>query len=266
MKAINGITLENVKEVYSGAEGDLWELVMGEQIHIGGFVSSMALANKANIKEGMNGVDFCCCNGAGMRFLIHFIKVAGMIGVDATEKVINRGKERCKKEGVEKNVQFILNDVCSSGLPDAKTDFVWGEDAWCYVENKKKMISEASRIIKKNGIIAFTDWVEGDGLSDEESERFLKFMKFPNILNINDYTALLEENGCDVIIAEDTKQFAPYVDLYLNMLTNQLTYDALRIIGFDMQLMQILGGEMVFMQKLAHSGKIAQGRFIAKKK
>jgi hypothetical protein len=50
------------------------------------------------------------------------------------------------------------------------------------------------------------------------------------------------------------------------MLNMQLTYDSLKIIGFDMDLMQSLGGEMVFMQELAHDGKIAQGRFIARKR
>ena len=50
------------------------------------------------------------------------------------------------------------------------------------------------------------------------------------------------------------------------MLNMQLTYDALRIIGFDMPLMESLGGEMNFMRELAHAGKIAQGRFVARKK
>lgn len=266
MKNLTGVGLKNVQEVYSGAEGDLWELIMGEQIHIGGFTSSMELAKKAQIKEGMSGIDLCCCTGAGMRFLAHFIKVANMIGVDATEKVVNVGKERCKKENLENKIQFILGDACSSGLPSGQTDFIWGEDAWCYVENKEKLIAEASRLVKNSGTIAFTDWVEGENLSDEEAKRFLTFMKFPNILNIKDYTSLIEKNNCYTIIAEDTKQFAPSVDLYLNMLNKQLTYDALRIIGFNMPLMVSLGAEMLFMQSLAHSGKIAQARIIAKKR
>ena len=52
MKKLEGIGLKNVQEVYSGAEGILWELIMGEQIHIGGFKSSMDLADKAGIKKG----------------------------------------------------------------------------------------------------------------------------------------------------------------------------------------------------------------------
>lgn len=266
MKSTEGIGLANVQEVYSGPEGELWELVMGEQIHIGGFQSSMALAEKAGIGEGMSGIDLCCCNGAGMRFLARSRAVTSMHGVDATEKVVNQGRERCLAEGLADTIAFTLADVCESGLADGEADFVWGEDAWCYVVDKKKLIAEAVRLVKPGGTIAFTDWVEGPtGLSDEEAGRFLKFMKFPNIHDINGYATLLRNNGCDVIAAEDTGQFGRHVDLYLNMLNMQLTYDALKIIGFDMDMMQGLGREMVFMQGLAHDGKVAQGRFVARK-
>lgn len=266
MRSIQNIGLSNVQAVYSGPEGDLWELVMGEQIHIGGFASSMALAEKAGIGAGMNGVDLCCCNGAGMRFLVRFRNVEAMTGVDATQHVIDRGIGRCKAEGLDGRIQFKNADVMETGLPEGQADFVWGEDAWCYVEDKGKLVAEAARIVKKGGTIAFTDWVEGPaGLSDDEARRFLQFMKFPNIFGINCYAKALRECGCDAVIAEDTKQFAPHVDLYLDMLNKQLTYDALKIIGFNMEMMQGLGGEMVFMQGLAHAGKIAQARFVAKK-
>jgi SAM-dependent methyltransferase len=264
MKSVEGIGLTNVKDVYNGPEGDLWELVMGEQIHIGGFASSMALAEKAGIGEGMKGIDLCCCNGAGMRFLARFKGVASMMGVDASETVLSRCKERCEAEGLHDKVKCTLADVQETGLPDGEADFVWGEDAWCYVEDKTTLVSEAARLVKSGGTIAFTDWVEGPaGLTDEEAQRFMTFMKFPNIQSIDGYSELLKSNGCEVTVAEDTGAFAPHVDLYLNMLNMQLTYDALKIIGFNMELMGAMGGEMVFMQGLAHAGKIAQGRFIA---
>ncbi len=266
MKSIQGIGLKNVQDVYNGPEGDLWELVMGEQIHIGGFVSSMALAEKAGIEAGSKGIDLCCCSGAGMRFLIRFRRVAEMTGVDAAEKVVEQGRKRCTEEGLADHIRFFLEDVTSSGLPDAEADFVWGEDAWCYVEDKTRLISEAVRMVKPGGLIAFTDWVEGPaGLGEEEAERLLTFMKFPNVQDIEGYKALLEQSGCEVLVAEDTGQFAPHVDLYLGMLNMQLTYDALKIIGFDTNMMSAMGGEMAFMKSLADSGKLAQGRFVAKK-
>ncbi|MHC4552139.1 MAG: class I SAM-dependent methyltransferase [Planctomycetota bacterium] len=266
MKSIETIGLQNVQEVYNGAEGQLWELIMGEQIHIGGFVSSTDLADKAGIGEGTRGVDFCCCNGAGMRFLVRFRNVAAMTGVDATETVINQCRQRCEEAQLPADIFCILADVCSSGLDSDAYDFVWGEDAWCYVEDKDTLIQEAARIIKPGGTIAFTDWVEGPaGLTDAEAERFLTFMKFPNIQNINGYQNLLTTNGCEMVHAEDTGRFAPYVDLYLNMVGMQLTSDVLKVIGYDQSLMEAIAGEMVFMQELAHAGKIAQGLFVARK-
>jgi SAM-dependent methyltransferase len=227
----------------------------------------MDLAEKAGIGSGAKGVDLCCCNGAGMRFLVRFRDVAHMCGVDATEKVVEQGRHRCEQEGLSDKIEFVLADVCDSGLDDASTDFVWGEDAWCYVVDKEMLISEAARIVVPGGVIAFTDWIEAEaGLSDAEAERFLTFMKFPNVQSIDGYQDLLEGAGCEVIRAEDTGRFGPHVDLYLNMLNMQLTYDALKIIGFDQELMQKMGGEMVFMQQLAHAGKIAQGLFVARKK
>ncbi len=267
MKTLAGMGLSQVQAVYDGAEGKLWELIMGEQIHIGGFASSMDLAEKAGIAAGSKGVDLCCCLGAGMRFLVRFRKVAAMRGVDATENMVTVGRQRCQAEGfTSERINFVHSDACRTGLPAGGADFVWGEDAWCYVVDKPGLIAEAARLVKPGGKIAFTDWVLGSTpMSDAEAKRYLTFMKFPNVLSIQEYSDLLSRNGCKVIQACDTGRFAPAVDLYMSMLQNQIAYDALKIIGFDTNLMQMMGGEMQFMRQLAGEGKIVQGLFVAQK-
>lgn len=266
MKTAPQIHLSDVQAVYSGPEGRLWELLMGEQIHIGGFTSSVDLAQRAGIKEGGQGVDFCCASGAGMRFLVRFRKVAHMTGVDATRAMLDLGRQRCAAEGLADRIQFVGANVCATGLPAAQFDFVWGEDAWCYVEDKAKLIAEAARLVKPNGLIAFTDWMEGlVDLTADEARQYLTFMKFPNVLNLKEYTTLLESNGCRMCAAQDTGRFAKHVPLYLDMIEKQLTYDALKIIGFDMAQAQALAGEMRFLQTLAEKGKIIQGLVVAQK-
>jgi sarcosine/dimethylglycine N-methyltransferase len=266
MKAVPDIGLAHVNAVYNGAEGNLWELIMGQQIHIGGLRSSMELAERAGISIGMHGVDLCCCNGAGMRLLVRFCGVASMTGVDATETVVKRGRQRCEEEGLADRIRFVFADATDSGLPAASADFVWGEDAWCYVTDKAKLIREAARLVRPGGIIAFTDWVEGPaGLSDAEAERVLRFMKFPTLQDIAGYARLLAEHDCAVQTAEDTQRFAAYLDLYHNMVDMQLTYDALRLIGFDTGVMAAMTTEMDFLRALAHAGKLVQGRFVARR-
>ena len=266
MQSRSGIGLEEVQAVYSGPECDLWELIMGQQIHIGGMNSSGRLADAADIGARMSGVDLCCCTGAGMRFLLQFRQVERMHGVDATASVVERGRLRCQQEKLDERITFTVADACQTGLPDAMADFAWGEDAWCYVVDKAALIAEAARLVKPGGTIAFTDWIEGPaGLNGDEAARFLKFMKFPDIQDLHGYGELLAANGCNVSVCEDTGQFAPYMDLYLNMLEMQLTSDALRIIGYDTEMFAAMAEEMKFMQHLAHAGKIAQGRFVARK-
>ena len=180
--------------------------------------------------------------------------------------MVQLGRGRCAQEGLAERIRFTVADVCDSKLPSGQADFVWGEDAWCYVVDKPRLIAEAVRLLRPRGTIAFTDWIEGPtGMTAGESARFLKFMKFPNVLDRQGYAELLDGQGCEVVVAEDTGRFAPYVDLYLAMLDMQLTYDALRIINFDGALMEGLAAEMKFMRELAHQGKIAQGRFVARK-
>ena len=92
-----------------------------------------------------------------------------MTGVDATETVVNRGRQRCQEEGLADRIRFVLGDVTNSGLPAASADFVWGEDAWCYVVDKPTLIAEAARLIKRGGRLALpTGW---KGLPDSRTKR-----------------------------------------------------------------------------------------------
>ena len=263
MKSITGVGLAEVTSLYGSVQGDFMQLIFGQQIHIGGMKASIDLADRAGITAGLGGVDLCCCNGAGMRFLVRSRGVASMVGVDATEAVVERGRRLTHEEGLDDRIRFIHADACQSGLPSASADFVWSEDAWCYVADKQRLISEAARIVRPGGVIAFTDWVEGAaGLTDSEAQSFLGMMTFANVENIAGYVKLLSASGA-VSVAEDTGRFASHFDLYLNMIEMQLTYDVLRTLGFRTDLLQTLTDGFRFLGELARAGKIAQARFVA---
>src|SRR5262245_13126966 len=100
---------------------------MGEQLHVGGLQSTLALAVRAGIGDGMAGVDLCCCTGAGMRALVRFCAVERMMGVDATEQVVERGRQACSDEQLDERIDFVVGDACATGLPAESADFVWGE-------------------------------------------------------------------------------------------------------------------------------------------
>ncbi len=262
----SAFTLKDVQEVYGGPEGRLWELIMGEQIHVGGWKSSKELADKAGIRKGMKVLDLCSALGAGLRFLVRDYGVEG-VGLDGTARMLKEARKRAKAEGLSGKIRMKLGDVTDIPFGDGTFDVVWGEDAWCYVVDKEKLVREAFRMLRAGGKIAFTDWIEGSaGLSDSEASRINAFMKFPYMESHDGYLKLLKDAGFRVEVSDDlTADFADHIELYIKMLSEQLMFDALRIIGNDMRLMGQMAGEMAFLLEMARRMKFGRCRIIAVK-
>lgn len=262
----NDFNLDDVRKVYAGPEGKLWELVMGEQIHVGGWKSSKELADKAGLKKGMKVLDLCSALGAGLRFLVGNYDVKGF-GLDGTKHMIDEARKRAKAAGLSGQINMKFGDVTDIPWPDGIFDIVWGEDAWCYVVDKEKLVEESYRVLKPGGEIAFTDWVEAAKcLSDKEAQRINSFMKFPYMETRKGYAEILKKTGFKIEISEDlTADFADHIELYIKMLTEQLTFDALRIIGNDLSLFQAMGKEMAFMLEMARKNKFGRCRIVAVK-
>ncbi len=145
------VTSDDVRDAYDGVEGRLYELMMGELLHLGGLTSSLELAERAGIAKGSKGVDLCCGNGASMRMLVQLAGVASMIGVELSEKQVERTTARTQRAGFQERIRVVHADACETGLPDGEADFVWSEDAWCYVPDKEKLVAEAVRITRPGG-------------------------------------------------------------------------------------------------------------------
>src|SRR5215471_6412565 len=174
MKSLNNAGVIDATTLYGGPQGEFYSILMGQHLHVGGMAATIDLAERAGIGEGHWGIDLCCGNGAAMRTLVRFRNVASMLGVDLTPQNVERGLRKSEEEKIADRIRIVVGDACATGLPTATVDFVWGEDAWCYVPDKEKLIAEAARLVRPGGTIAFTDWVEGSvELSAEEAQRTL---------------------------------------------------------------------------------------------
>mmetsp|Transcript_116066 Transcript_116066/g.308723 ORF Transcript_116066/g.308723 Transcript_116066/m.308723 type:complete len:305 (-) Transcript_116066:112-1026(-) len=256
---------EAIQACYSGAEQSVWELCMGKQIDIGAASGTMELAQKAGVGPGMKGVELNCNNGGGMRCLVRLCGVDSMTGVDLTKSVVETGRKRTEEEGLSDRITLITRNSLENGLPDSSADFVYSKDAWCYMPDKQLIVDQAARIVKPGGTIMFTDWIEGEGLSDEEAQKYLSLMTFPAIPTGQEYAGMLEKAGCKVEVAENSGRFSPAMDCYLYMLKYQAVYDARKLLGWDEKAYAKLISDFEFMAKLAKEGKIIQGMFVATK-
>ena len=260
------VTADDVRDAYDGVEGRLYELMMGELLHLGGLTSSLELVAQAGIAKGSQGVDLCCGNGASMRVLVQLADVASMLGVELSEKQVERTRSRTRRAGLEDRIRVLHADACETGLPDGEADFVWSEDAWCYVPDKARLVAEAVRITRPGGAIAFTDWTLGDTpLASSERESFFAALKFPDLWNAGDYQNALKAGGCEIVEICDTGRFARCFELYGDMFALQLGWDALQIVGADRSLVDVLTGQLAFIRDLGRAGKVRQTRVVARR-
>ena len=260
------ITSDDVRAAYDGLEGRLYELMMGELLHLGGLESSLELVERAGIAEGSRGVDLCCGNGASMRMLVQLVDVASMIGVELSEKQVERAAARSERAGFADRIRILHGDACETGLPGGEMDFVWSEDAWCYVPDKARLVTEAIRLTRPGGTIAFTDWTLGaEPFADAEREAFFGFMHFPGLWGAATYERALEDAGCEIVEVRDTGRFADCFELFREMFARQLGWDVLQLAGKNRALLAALNDQLAFIRDLARAGKVTQTRIVARR-
>jgi SAM-dependent methyltransferase len=255
-----------IRDVYEGVQRQFYELFMGRQIHLGGAASSIELADAAGIAAGQRGVELCCGSGASMRLLVRLFDVAAITGIELAGAQVNAGTMAAAAAGLTDRLRLVVGDAIHTDLPPAEADFVWGEDAWCYVPDKRALLAEAWRLLHPGGVVAFTDWVEGPArLSDEEAHHVMGVMTFPNLQSLDGYRVALEAQGFDVVRAEDTGRLGPSFSLYVDMLQSQLLFDALELFDFSRDVLAVVLEQLTGLSRLGHAGQLVQGRFVARK-
>jgi len=257
------VGLEDVKKVYEGPGGVLWEMLMGEQIHVGGGQHTEGLAKKAGITASSVVLDVCSALGGPARQLARDIGCT-VVGLDATRRMHDEAERRTRAAGLDGKVTYKLGDALDMPFTDASFDVVWGQDAWCYVTDKERLIRECARVLKPGGVVAFTDWMETGLMSDELYTALNTFMTFPYLESLDGYETLARSAGLNVIERQDlTPDFARHVQLYLDALRN--SHRAAVEAGFGRQVYDDVERGLVMWRDASAAGQVGRGQIIARK-
>lgn len=256
-------TIADVNEVYEGPVGVLWEMLMGEQIHVGGEKETEILAKKTGINKNTTVLDACSALGGPARYLAkkYGCKVTGL---DATKKMVDEAVKRTAKAGLEHLVTYRLGNALDMPFKAGTFDVVWGQDAWCYITDKNRLISEAARVLRPSGVIAFTDWIQTGDMTSGEWEALNSFMAFPYMETLDGYEQILKQTNFKILEKEDlSNDFAKHCHLYQNMLRNKLKEGIIK--EYEPELFQAADEGLARWVRAADEGKVGRGRLIGKK-
>lgn len=260
MARILDLGVDDVRDLFEGTGGFIRELVLGEHTHIGGEEETKKLAAKLGLREGMVVLDVGCGHGGPARYLAknYGCKV---VGLDSTPGVIEEAVSRTKGTGVEELAIFRLGNALDMPFKKGTFDAVIGQDAWCYITDKDRLIRECARVLKPRGMVGFTDWLETDLITDDERLELHSFMIFPYLETVEGYVQLLKVNEFELIEAEDLwEQFHRFLITYQAMILKELGDKILAKFG-DEKFQRLSQGVEGWV-KAAADGKVTWGRFI----
>ena len=255
--------IADVNDVYSGPVGILWEMLMGEQIHVGGEKETEILAKKAGINKDSNILDICSALGGPAR---HLAKVYGckITGIDATKKMIDEAIKRTKNLPYSNLIEYKLGNALDLPFKNNSFNVVWGQDAWCYVTDKDRLINEAYRVIEPGGVIAFTDWIQVGEMTYQEWNNLNSFMAFPYMETLDGYEKIIKRKGFKIIEKEDlSPDFTEHCHKYQSVLRNDLKEGIIKEYGSD--LFNAADGGLKMWVQAADQKKVGRGRIIAQK-
>ncbi len=255
--------VSDIQDVYDGPVGMLWELLMGEQIHVGGAEETDILAAKAGVSKASCILDVCSALGGPAR---HLAGAYGcrVIGLDITGTMLKKSIERTHQTGLDHLVSFKQGNALDMPFKAQTFDIVWGQDAWCYVTDKDKLLQECFRVLKPGGVIAFTDWLMTEKSGSEDMRPLNTFMVFPYMETLHGYAGLLAKNGfsspeCEAL----QEQFTAFMHVYQKKYREELKDSILS--GFGRELYEAGEQGLALWVSAAEGKKVTRGRFVAAK-
>ncbi len=124
--------------------------------HVGGFQASLEMIELCQINTESYVLDIGCGVGATP---VHMAKQIGcrVVGVDISEAMVARSKERAARAGVAHLTDFRVADVQTLPFKDDQFDAMISESVIVFPEDQQKAVNECVRVAKPAAAIGLNE-------------------------------------------------------------------------------------------------------------
>jgi len=162
----------------------------------------------AELREGETVLDLGSGGGIDVLLSARRVGLTGKAyGLDMTDEMLALARENQRKAGVE-NVEFLKGEIEAIPLPEAAVDVIISNCVINLSADKRKVFTEAFRVLRPGGRFAVSDIVLRGELP-EEAQRNLALWTgcVAGALEESEYRRLLAEVGFEAIDVEPTRVY-----------------------------------------------------------
>ena len=235
------------------------EMIYGDDyLSPGGQETSTSLSELGQIRRASKVLDLGSGLG-GAAFFLNQSFACSVDGFDLMAANVAEANRRAEVYQISKLVAFSVGDATQLPIDDCQYQVIWGQDAWCHIDSKESLISEAHRMLKPGGTIVFSDWL----LLDSDAKHVKDVTASPNMCDASHYQVLLSSNGFDAIRYIDTS--ATYTTRYQDVLSRLHNLQEEITKRFGNHVFDIVLSKQECVRDAFESGALGAGYFAAQK-
>jgi arsenite methyltransferase len=176
----------------------------------------------AKIKKGDTVLDLG--SGAGNDCFVARAEAGeagSIIGIDFTEKMVNKAKENAEKLGFS-NVEFMLGDIEDMPISSNQVDVIVSNCVLNLVPDKQKAFEEIYRVLKNGGHFSISDVVlEGDLPNGLKNDAAMYAGCVSGAIAKSDYLKIIEDKGFKNIQVQKEKKIVLPDEILLKYISEQ---------------------------------------------
>ena len=135
-----------------------YQAQVGLTKHLGGLASTLALISACKINDQQHLLEVGCGVGATAVYLAKEVG-CNVTGIDISERMIQRAKERARDDKVEHLTHFRTGDMDQLPFPENSFDVVYCESVLAFSQDKPTAVSEMRRVLRPGGYIGINESV-----------------------------------------------------------------------------------------------------------
>ncbi len=167
--------------------------------HLGGMQATRSLIEGCNLEGGERVLEVGCGVGTSAVYLAQTFGCQ-VTGVDLSERMIQRARERAREKKVDHLTTFRTADMDQLPLPSDTFDLVFCESVLVFSKDKPKAISEMARLAIPGGLVAINESIWLHAPTDELRAWFAQDMAAEaSTMRLEEWIHLMEEAGLSLV-------------------------------------------------------------------